>query len=166
MKKSSHKIKKIPLLLQIPDITPHCIFQWNLRSWFTEKQIMKNRIKQNAKEVRLLFINLCYSIFWKYLLAQVISRLGISVLPPLHPTSPSPILRNGRNLSSPLFTSSRPSSPLSSPLNFRKSSSLSEHLKCSDHFYNVDSYCYSCNKQLCKECLLDAHMLHHTGTWC
>ena len=94
----------------------------------------------------------------------MISRLGISVLPPLHPTSPSPILRNGRNLSSPLFTSSRPSSPLSSPLNFRKSSSLSEHLKCSDHFYNVDSYCYSCNKQLCKECLLDAHMLHHTGT--
>eukprot|EP00092_Neocalanus_flemingeri_P008499 GFUD01009156.1.p1 GENE.GFUD01009156.1~~GFUD01009156.1.p1 ORF type:complete len:451 (+),score=101.13 GFUD01009156.1:407-1759(+) len=34
--------------------------------------------------------------------------------------------------------------------------------RCSLHAGTIESYCYSCNKQLCKECLEDAHGQHHT----
>ena len=45
---------------------------------------------------------------------QVISRLGVSVLPPLHQSSPS------------------------------------AERRCSYHLSLLESYCYNCNKQLCR----------------
>jgi len=34
--------------------------------------------------------------------------------------------------------------------------------RCSLHAGMIDSYCFSCNKQLCKECIEDTHSQHHT----
>ena len=95
---------------------------------------------------------------------QVISRLGITVLPPVSKTAnfpSSPAAQRSRNTSSPLFNSPlRPSSPSQS--SNRKTSSSSEQ-RCSFHANSLESYCYSCNKQLCRDCVVETHMLHHIG---
>ena len=97
---------------------------------------------------------------------QVISRLGITVLPPVkaHSKLPSsPVLHHARKANSPTFnTSSSPSSPLLSHSRNASSSSTSDQ-RCSFHLNVIDSYCYSCNIQLCRECVLETHMLHHIG---
>ena len=96
--------------------------------------------------------------------SQVISRLGITVLPPVSKSAnyaSSPGAQRSRNTSSPIFNSPlRPSSP--DPCSSRKTSSSSDQ-RCSFHANSLESYCYSCNKQLCRDCVVENHMLHHIG---
>ena len=87
---------------------------------------------------------------------QVISRLGITVLPLVHTQSQLP--------ASPLLhRDKKPASPVPSPAILNRFSNTSSDPRCSQHMSYFESYCYNCNKQLCKECVVETHMLHHIG---